>query len=352
MSSSALAANGPYSTALSNTNPGAIDPGVPGFVGPAGVGVADPSNSVNPAFVNWATGVASYTPAPGVATDWSDSSKTLGPVTGDNFDIASLGDLSAAQLATGVQPGQITLSFNHGIRNGPGADFAVFENSFGSQTSAFIELAYVEVSSDGQHFERFPSISLTPSPLPNAFSNLNPTNLHNLAGKHVNNGDSWGTPFDLSELPSDPNVNPRDIRYVRMVDIPGNGAFSDSQGHPIYDPWQTVGSGGFDLEAVGVLNSWLAGDADFNGKVNAHDLGILARNWQLSGRDFSQGDFNFDGTVDLLDVYLLAQNWLVDEGSLDAALAAAGLPIQSVPEPTSLLSIIFIACSARSRRHR
>ncbi len=49
-------------------------------------------------------------------------------------------------------------------------------------------------------------------------------------------------------------VDLNDIKYVRIVDIPGCGYFRDSEGRPIYDAWITWGSGGLDLEAVGVIN--------------------------------------------------------------------------------------------------
>ncbi len=253
---------GPYSTGLGNTTSGAPDAAIPGFVGPLGEGRLGAGQSVNPIFKEWASAVANYSPAPGVDANWSDSARALGPVTGDQFHIVSLGDLSATQLNNGVPPGSITLTFPTGIRNGSGHDFAVFENSFGSQTSVFIELAYVEVSTDGTNFARFPSVSLNTTS-PGAFGNMNPTNLYNLAGKHVNNqgggGNSWGTPFDLSDLLNHTlvlggQVNLNNIQYVRMVDIPGNGTYTDSLGNPIIDAWQTTGSGGLDLEAVGVIN--------------------------------------------------------------------------------------------------
>ncbi|NEO58112.1 MAG: hypothetical protein F6K54_36690 [Okeania sp. SIO3B5] len=48
------------------------------------------------------------------------------------------------------------------------------------------------------------------------------------------------------------------IRFVRIVDIPGNGSFLDATGDPIFDPWPTAPptatSGGFDLGAIGVIN--------------------------------------------------------------------------------------------------
>jgi len=255
---------GIYSTALSNQTPGAPDPGIPGFVGPAGDGItptATNGNYVNPIFVGWADGVVSYLPAPNVASQWTDVSKTLGPVTGNNFDIASLGDLNAQQIADGVAPGQITLSFSMGIRNGPGADFAVFENGFISGGKIFAELGYVEVSTNGSDFARFPSVYTAATAPVGAYGTIDPTGVYNLVGKHVNAyGNSWGTPFDLQDLNTHPlvqngKVNLMQINYVRVVDIPGSGDFKDSLGNSIYDAWVTWGSGGVDLEAVGIIHA-------------------------------------------------------------------------------------------------
>ena len=263
--------SGPYSN--STGDPGKIDSGIPGFVGPDGDGTISVNNSVNPRFVAWATGFEKYQPAPGVDARFQTPEKTLGPVASkDNFiDIASIGDLDQNQISTGVQPGQITLTFSSGIRNGSGQDFAVFENGFNNLGGVFGELAYVEVSSDGNNFARFKSDSLTGEPVSKE-GVFDPTSVYNLAGKHVNNafttdageflGGSWGTPFDLGTLVGDPlvtsgQVNLNAIRFVRIVDIPGNGSFKDATNKPIYDSWQTtppVTSGGFDLEAIGVFN--------------------------------------------------------------------------------------------------
>lgn len=51
-------------------------------------------------------------------------------------------------------------------------------------------------------------------------------------------------------------VDLNEINFVRIVDIPGNGAFLDSENRPIFDPWPTTPAdrGGFDLEAVGIIN--------------------------------------------------------------------------------------------------
>ena len=254
-------------------DPGKIDSGIPGFIGTDGLGVVSPNNVVNPIFQSWATGFINYQPAPDVLPEWQTPERTLGEVTGAFDGIASLGELTAQQITDGVLPGQITLTFDRAIINGDGADFAVFENGFGFADTGnlFAELAYVEVSTDGLNFARFPSISLTETPVPPE-GQIEPTMVYNLAGKHVNNGiifpddsfvqSSWGTPFDLdsltdSSLVQTGVVNLNQINFIRLIDIPGDGTFLDSEIRPIYDPWQTPipGSGGFDLEAVGVINA-------------------------------------------------------------------------------------------------
>lgn len=263
---------GPYSRGSSDAA-SAYDAPVPGFTGPNGDGKAriddgnggfmNPNNYVNPLFFGWADSCENYSPSSGVGPSWANPAVALGAVTGDNFDITSLGDLNSTQIASGTAaPGSITLKFLQPVRNRSGADLVIFENGFFSQGGAgqvLGELAYLEVSSDGTHFVRFPSQSLTPARV-GSFGPIDPTNVFNLAGKHVNGyGECWGTPFDLSQVSADPlvtsgTVNLNDIRYARLVDIPGDGTFKDSSGRSIYDAWVTMGSGGFDLEAVGVVS--------------------------------------------------------------------------------------------------
>ena len=50
--------------------------------------------------------------------------------------------------------GSLVLTFPAPIADGAGPDFAVFENAFSTE---FLELAFVEVSSDGTNFTRFPA---------------------------------------------------------------------------------------------------------------------------------------------------------------------------------------------------
>ena len=233
---------------------------------------------------SWATGYLNYSPsAPldeslygtyaqraGVAPMFQTPENALGEA---DQKIVTLGDLYQEQIDSGARKGSITLSFDTAITNGNGHDFAVFENGFisGSDGGLFAELAYVLVSTDGDYWSQFPSISLTEG-LAGAYGTIDATDVYNLAGKHANNyGTSEGTGFDLSDLTNNAMVlaglvDLDEINYVKVVDIPGSGDYYDSQGNPIYDAWVTWGSGGFDLDAVGVINAvpvpgavWLLG---------------------------------------------------------------------------------------------
>ena len=246
-------------------DPEKIDSAIPGWIGPDGLGKMGGSNSVNPIFVGWVTGILDYSPSETVNSPYDDPSRALGPVPGYGNDIVSLGDLSQDRINTGDSPGEITLSFDYAIRNGSGADFAVFENAFISTQASppanvFAELGYVGISTDATNFAYFTSDSLTAGPV-GSYGCIDSTDVYNLAGKHVNNyGDSWGTPFDLDTLSDNALVlaglvNLNEINYVRIVDIPGSGDFLDATGDPIYDAWKTWGSGGVDLDAIGVVNA-------------------------------------------------------------------------------------------------
>jgi len=150
--------------------------------------------------------------------------------------------------------GSATLIFDQPIGNGPGADFAVFENSF---SDTFLELGFVEVSSDGIHFVRFPSVSLTDTTVQVAtFGTSDATKINNLAGKYRA---LYGVPFDLEDLKDSAGINLNHITQVRIVDAVGcirsPWATRDAQGHKVNDPWPTpFDTGGFDLDAVGVIH--------------------------------------------------------------------------------------------------
>lgn len=151
--------------------------------------------------------------------------------------------------------GTAVLTFPKPIADGPGPDFAVFENAF---LDNFLELAFVEVSSDGIRFVRFPAISNTFIHVQiGPFDTLSdPTLLRNLAGKYRA---QFGTPFDLYELKDSNGLDISRISHVRIVDVVGSinpvSGSSDSRGVLINDPYPTpFESGGFDLDAVGVIH--------------------------------------------------------------------------------------------------
>ena len=203
--------------------------------------------------VGWATGFQDLVrgpidisqPAQGNAS-FGSGANALGPADAqnDSLPVVSLGD-----------GGRITLTFASPIRNGPGADFAVFENGI---TDNFLELAFVEVSSNGVNFFRFNAVSLTPTATQvGPFDQtIDPTDLNNLAGKYRR---GFGTPFDLAELAGTPGLDVNAVTQVRIVDVVGSidplYRTLDSLGNPVNDPWPTnFATGGFDLDAVGVLN--------------------------------------------------------------------------------------------------
>jgi hypothetical protein len=187
----------------------------------------------SPTIASWATTVESYVPGDEVSASFQDSSQALGPV-GSSPTVTVLG-----------RGGSLTLSFSEIIQDGPGNDLAVFENSF---SDTFLELAFVEVSSNGTDFVRFPNFSETPDPV-SAFGSTDPTNVTGLAGKYRG---GFGTPFDLADLPDDPNLAADAIQFVRLVDVVG-GESLDSDGQAIYDPYPTMGSAGFDVDGVALL---------------------------------------------------------------------------------------------------
>lgn len=210
------------------------------YPGPAGSPDSEAIAADDASISGWAAGAVSYEPGDAVDEEWTDPDKAAGPAEGGAADILCLG-----------RGGSVTLSFSEPIQDGLGPDLAVFENSF---SATFLELAYVEVGTDGVTFARFDSISLTPDPVP-PFGAMDPTLIHGLAGTV---GKGFGTPFDLAALVNHPAVEGGAvdlgaIHFVRLVDVVGDGGDADSLGGPIYDPYPTVGSAGFDLDGIAVL---------------------------------------------------------------------------------------------------
>jgi hypothetical protein len=173
---------------------------------------------------------------------YGDSSKAIGPADGAN--VVSLGD-----------GGSAILTFQSPITNGSGFDFCIFENAF---DPGFLELAFVEVSSDGINYTRFPAtcnvqntVQIGPFD-----TSSDPAKIDNLAGKYIAN---YGMPFDLQELAGTPGLDITGITHVKIIDVVGciqpQYARHDRNNNIINDLWATpFPSSGFDLDAVGVMH--------------------------------------------------------------------------------------------------
>jgi hypothetical protein len=245
----------------------------PALAGP----YTDPGHEISE-MLAWATEVEAFARGPlDIASPGGGNAShgapevALGPAGGvDTLDAVALGD-----------GGSITLFFEGGIADGPGDDFAVYENSFFNIEGLFAELAFVEVSSNGTDFARFDPVSLIEDPIW-SFGSLDPTLVHNLAGKHPIDE---GTGFDLRELADHPLVWAEllvfaDVRYVRIVDVVGDGSTFDSQDPPaqVFDPYPTpFPAGGFDVQAVGVIHAVPEPGAVAGLAAGASLLGALSR---------------------------------------------------------------------------
>ncbi|MDH4201698.1 MAG: hypothetical protein OEV87_02255 [Phycisphaerae bacterium] len=233
--------------------------------------------------------------------------------------------------------GIATLTFSKPIADGPGYDFAIFENGFTviAPNQMFLELAFVEVSSDGVHYERFSAISLTQteSQIPNLGA-IDTTDIHNFAGKYRR---GYGTPFDLDEI-RDVNdlVDVTAITHVRLVDVVGTlqsqYASYDALGNIVNDPWKTnFSTGGFDLDAVGVIHEkTLLADINGDGIVNLVDFSALSAAWQ-SGTESSNWNHKCDldpsinDLINIDDVVVMMNQWLMTGVSLEADINGDGI---------------------------
>jgi len=261
------------SSVFFSIGPAKAGPFSPAADQPGSTGISGTSTFIQ----EWANSVVTFAPGPvnitnptGAKASFGTPSNALGPSDSTQTNpnnVVSLGD-----------GGSITLSFAQPITNGPGADFAVYENGFpesGVPNAYFLELATVAVSSNGVNFFTFPSVSLTQTTTQvGGFGTLDPTNLYNLAGSEIV---GYGTPFNLDDLAGvSPLLNINDITQVRVTDVIGNinttlgpGTYTtDDASNPIFngaygttnhlinDPYPTpFNSGGFDLDAIGVLNT-------------------------------------------------------------------------------------------------
>jgi hypothetical protein len=155
----------------------------------------------------------------------------LGPPQGGGL---SSGGLDVLSLGVG---GAIVLAFGDAeLVDGPGPDFAVFENAFwagGDPASPFAELGEVAVSADGEQWFTF-GCSMEPAadatwPGCAGYSPVEPL----APGADPNRAWYGGDVFDLAEL------GVQRARFVRILDLSEAGA---------------APTAGFDLDAVGLLH--------------------------------------------------------------------------------------------------
>jgi hypothetical protein len=158
----------------------------------------------------------------------------LGPPSGKG---TNAGGLDALSLGVG---GEIVLDFGtRTIVDGPGPDFIVFENPFwagGLPAAVFAELGEVSVSNDLTTWQTFPC-SLQPTQ-PGTYprcAGWTPTLEYDpFEVVPLDPARTGGDAFDLA------SVQATSARYVRVRDLATSGQGS---------------SGGFDLDAVGIIHS-------------------------------------------------------------------------------------------------
>ncbi len=214
-------------------------------------------------FQAWATGcevIRAYINIADTSITYTEN-ETTSNYAFSGSDIFATGEPGVAGNTVSLgDGGEAILSFQHAITNGTGPDFAIFENGFIANIPPyqyFLELAFVEVSSDGINYVRFPSVSLTQDTAQvGTYGQLDPKQIHNLAGKYEIN---YGTPFDLEDLIDSTVVDIDSIIYIKIIDVIGciQNEFVnyDSQNNKINDSWPTpFNTCGFDLDAVGVIH--------------------------------------------------------------------------------------------------
>ncbi|MEE2886623.1 MAG: hypothetical protein VX951_04255 [Planctomycetota bacterium] len=163
--------------------------------------------------------------------------------------------------------GFLTLGFNVTITDGPGADFLVFENAFAVSAGGpiFSEALFVEVSTNGQDFARFPTRYQGPTTSGgpyatgwagyySGFGGIKPSNGGKAGVDNFDVVQAGGDSFDLADLQDHPlvtagKVDLGKITQLRLVDVIA-GISKDSAGNTIQDP--TAGSA--DINAVSVIH--------------------------------------------------------------------------------------------------
>lgn len=178
--------------------------------------------------------VESFEPAEGVSFGHDAMPGiVLGPPIGGGIDV---GGTDVASLGCG---GSITLAFDEPWPvDGPGVDFIVFENAFVSGSITFVEPARVLVSADGIEWHAFPCEPDGGGTAPSGCAGLEPV-LAMPGDDATLPEQAGGDAFDLADVGVD------EARYVRIEDR--------TEEHHGSDTWCLGAAGGFDLDAVAVV---------------------------------------------------------------------------------------------------
>ena len=189
---------------------------------------------------------------PALAGDpWLDRVRSFEPGTSSGFGAEELpgivlgtpeglgenqGSLDVVSLG---HAGSITVTFSDNVVvDGDGDDLVIFENAFLSGSLLFAELAFVEVSTDGQEWFAFPYDEETGDGL----AGRAPVLANTANGLDPLAPEAGGDRFDLAD------IGLSHARFVRIVDAgdliddPGNHSFVGTKG-------------GFDLDAAAAIHS-------------------------------------------------------------------------------------------------
>jgi hypothetical protein len=211
---------------------------------------------------DYATAVHAFVPGPFGS---GNANLALGAPMGTG---TSGGTFDTAMLGVG---GTLTLELGNRCVNGAGADLLVCENPFlVSSGGSFAEVMFVEVSSDGTHFARFPtrytgqnsqlpSILGAPIQWYRGFAGVRPVLANpSLGHDPFDLVHAGADAFDLQDLAGDPLVQNGqldlfDVAFVRLEDVDSGNAV-DSVGTTVWDCGLDSTSSA-DVDALVALNS-------------------------------------------------------------------------------------------------